>query len=106
MSSMFNPPHPGLTLRDDILPALNLQVGEAATQLGVDRTTLSKVLNGRAAISPAMALRIERWLGRDHGGAAEVWLAQQAAHYLWQARATAKAGNTLSKVRTYKFRAA
>jgi addiction module HigA family antidote len=69
MSSMFNPPHPGLTLRDDILPALNLQVGEAAAQLGVDRTTLSKVVNGRAAISPSMALRIERWLGRDHGGA-------------------------------------
>jgi len=61
---MFNPPHPGLTLKDDILPALNLQVGEAAAQLGVDRTTLSKVLNGRAAISPSMALRIERWLGR------------------------------------------
>jgi addiction module HigA family antidote len=61
MSSMFNPPHPGLTLRDDILPALNLQVGEAAAQLGVDRTTLSKVVNGRAAISPSMALRIERW---------------------------------------------
>jgi plasmid maintenance system antidote protein VapI len=39
---------------------LSLQVGEAAAQLGVDRTTLSKVLNGRAAISPAMALRIER----------------------------------------------
>jgi addiction module HigA family antidote len=47
---MFTPPHPGLTLRDDILPALNLQVGEAAAQLGVDRTTLSKVLNGRAAV--------------------------------------------------------
>jgi addiction module HigA family antidote len=47
-------------LRDDILPALNFQVGEAAGQLDVERTTLSKVLNGRAAISPAMALRIER----------------------------------------------
>jgi len=35
MSLMFNPPHPGLTLRDDVLPALNLQVGEAAAQLGV-----------------------------------------------------------------------
>ena len=75
MSSMFNPPHLGLTLRDDILPALNLQVGEAAAQLGVDRTTLSKVVNGRAAISPSMALRIERWLGRDHGGADQAWLA-------------------------------
>lgn len=49
---MFNPPHPGLTLRDDIPPALNLQVDETAAQLGVDRTTLSKVLNGWAAISP------------------------------------------------------
>ena len=66
MRTMFNPPHPGLTLRDDILPALDLQVSEAAAQLRVDRTTLSKVLNGRAAISPAMALRIERWLGRNH----------------------------------------
>ena len=56
----------------DILPALHLQVGQAAAQLGIDRTTLSKVLNGRAAISPAMALRIEWWLGRDHGGGRSV----------------------------------
>jgi len=91
MNSMFNPPHPGLTLRDDILPALRLQIGEAADQLGVDRTTLSKVLNARSAITPAMALRIERWLGRDHGGAAEVWLAQQAAYDLCQARKATKA---------------
>ena len=106
MSSMFNPPHPGLTLRDDILPALNLQIGEAAAQLGVDRTTLSKVLNGRAAISPAMALRIERWLGRDHGGAAEVWLDQQAAFDLWQARQAAKASKVLSGVKVLKLQSA
>lgn len=87
MSFMFNPPHPGLTLRADVLPALNLQVSEVAAQLGVDRTTLSEVLNVRVAISPALALRIERWLGRDHGGAAEVWLAKQSAYDLWQARA-------------------
>jgi addiction module HigA family antidote len=104
MSSMFNPPHPGLTLRDDVLSALNLQVGEAAAQLGVDRTTLSKVLNARAAISPAMALRIERWLGRDHGGAAEIWLAQQAAYDLWQARASAKATRALSGIKALRFR--
>ena len=48
------------------------------------------MLNGRAAISPAMALRIERWLARDHGGAVEVWLAQQAAYDLWQARQAVK----------------
>ena len=103
MSSMFNPPHPGLTLRDDILPALNLKVAEAAAQLDVDRTTLSKVLNGRAAISPAMALRIERWLGREHGGSAEVWLAQQAAYDLWQARQAVKASKTLLGVKTLKL---
>ena len=106
MSSIFNPPHPGLTLRDDILPALSLQVGEAAAQLGVDRTTLSKVLNGRAAISPAMALRIEHWLGRDHGGAAEVWLAQQAAYDLWQARAAVKASKALAGVKALKLQTA
>jgi antitoxin HigA-1 len=95
-----------LTLRDDILPALNLKVGEAAAQLGVDRTTLSKVLNGRAAISPAMALGLERWLGRDHGGAAEVWLAQQAAYDLWQARQAAKASKALSSIKALKLQAA
>ena len=106
MSMMFNPPHPGLTLRDDILPALKLQVGEAAAQLGVDRTTLSKVLNARAAITPSMALRIERWLGRDHGGAAEVWLAQQAAYELWQARQETKASRALSRVKALKLKTA
>ena len=93
-------------MRDDILPALSLQVGEAAAQLGVDRTTLSKVLNGRAAISPAMALRIERGLGRDHGGAAEVWLAQQATYDLWQARATVRASKALSGVKALKLQTA
>jgi addiction module HigA family antidote len=106
MSSMFNPPHPGLTLRDDILPALNLQVGEAAAQLGVNRTTLSKVLNGRSAISPAMALRVERWLGRDNGGAAEVWLAQQSSFDLWQARQAVKASKALSGVKALKLQPA
>lgn len=106
MNTMFNPPHPGLTLRDDILPALGLRVVEAAAQLDVDRTTLSKVLNGRAAISPAMALRIERWLGRDHGGAAEVWLAQQVAYDLWQARKAVKAAKTLSQVKALKLQSA
>jgi len=105
MNEMHNPPHPGMTLRDDVLPALGLQVGEAASQLAVDRTTLSKVLNGRAAISPAMALRIERWLGREHGGAAEVWLAQQAAYDLWQARMALKKTKALARVRSASRRA-
>ena len=86
MSKMHNPPHPGLTLRDDVLPALGLTVTEAAEQLGVGRQALSRVLNGRGAISTEMALRIEQWLGVDRGGRAEVWLAQQTAYDLWQAR--------------------
>ena len=94
MSRMHNPPHPGETLREDILPALGLNVTQAAAQLGVTRAALSRVLNGRAAISPEMALRLEEWLGVKNGGRADVWVAQQAAYDLWQAR---KAG--LPKVR-------
>jgi antitoxin HigA-1 len=45
MTRMFNPPHPGETLREDILPALGLTVTEAAEQLGVARSSLSRVLN-------------------------------------------------------------
>lgn len=86
MTTMFNPPHPGETLREDVLPALGLSVTEAATQLGVTRAALSRVLNGRAAISPEMALRLEGWLGVEHGGSADAWIAQQAAYDLWKAR--------------------
>jgi antitoxin HigA-1 len=85
MSRMFNPPHPGETLREDVLPALGLSVTEAAAQLGVTCAALSRVLNGRAAISPTMALRIEGWLGVENGGSAYAWLEQQTAYDLWQA---------------------
>lgn len=91
MSTMYNPPHPGETLREDILPALGLSVKDAAAQLGVARTSLSRVLNGHAAISPEMALRIEKWLGVENGGRADLWMAEQASYDLWQARTTFKA---------------
>ena len=91
MARMFNPPHPGLTLRDDVLPALRLSVTQAAQQLGVSRVALSRVLNGRAAISPEMALRIEAWLGIDRGGEARLWLAEQNAYDMWQAEQRFKA---------------
>lgn len=71
-------PHPGAILREDVLPALGLTVTEAAAQLDVTRATLSRVLNGRAAVSPEMALRIEAWLGRDRGGDAGLWLRMHA----------------------------
>ena len=91
MSAMFNPPHPGLTLRDDVLPALGLTVTEASQQLDVSRVTLSRMLNGRAAISPEMALRLEAWLGVGRGGDARAWLAQQSAYDVWQAQQRFKA---------------
>ena len=91
MARMFTPPHPGLTLRDDVLPALGLTVTQAAQQLDVSRVTLSRVLNGRAAISPEMALRIEAWLGVERGGDARVWMAEQSAFDMWQAAERFKA---------------
>lgn len=57
MAPMHNPPHPGETLREDVLPELGLTVSEAARQLGVSRVQLSGVLRGRAPISPDLALR-------------------------------------------------
>ena len=90
MTRMHNPPHPGETLREDVLPALGLSVTDAAEQLGVTRAALSRVLNGRAAISPEMALRLELWLGIEHGGRADTWVAQQAAYDLWKARKAGK----------------
>lgn len=84
MAKMHNPPHPGLTLRDDVLPAIGLSVTEAALQLGVSRVTLSRVINGHAAISPEMAMRLQAWLGVDRGGSARIWLSQQLEYDLWQ----------------------
>ena len=89
MSRMFDPPHPGETLREDVLPALGLSVTEAALQLGVTRAAFSRVLNGRAAISPEMALRLEGWLGVENGGRADAWIALQASYDLWKARKAA-----------------
>ena len=86
MSRMFNPPHPGATLREDILPALGLTVTDAARQLGITRTALSRILNGHAGISPEMARRIESWLGPERGGRAEIWLGMQMDYNLWLAR--------------------
>jgi antitoxin HigA-1 len=91
MAQMHNPPHPGETLREDVLPALGLSVTDVAAALGVTRAALSRVLNGRAGISPEMALRLERWLGVEHGARASVWLGMQAAYDLWHANKAGKA---------------
>ena len=80
--AMSNPPHPGRSIRENCLDPLGLNVTEAAKALGVARPTLSRVLNGHAAISSEMAIRLEKagWSN------AEFWLRRQATWDLVQAR--------------------
>ena len=78
---MHNPPHPGEVLQDTVLADGRLSVSEFARKLGVSRVALSRVVNGRAAVSADMALRFAAALG----GSAESWLAMQAAYDLWHA---------------------
>ncbi|HVT18216.1 MAG TPA: HigA family addiction module antitoxin [Thermoanaerobaculia bacterium] len=78
---MHNPPHPGEVLRSLCLEPLGLTVTGAARALGVSRKTLSGIVNGRAGISPEMAVRLS--LAFDT--TAESWLAQQLQYDLWRA---------------------
>jgi len=80
--AMKDPPHPGLSVRFDCLEPLGLSVTEAARALGVTRQALNNLVNGKAGISPEMAIR----LGKAFGGSAEVWLALQMAYDLAQLR--------------------
>lgn len=58
---------------------------EAARQLGITRTALSRILNGHAGISPEMGRRIEAWLGPERGGRAKIGLGLQMDYDLWLA---------------------
>ena len=78
---MHNPPHPGEVVREFCIEPLGLSVTEAAKGLGVSRTALSELLNGRRGISPEMAIR----LSAAFGGSAESWVTQQAHYDLWRA---------------------
>jgi addiction module HigA family antidote len=80
MSKMHNPAHPGEVLRD-WLPE-QMTVTQAAKELQVSRVTLSKVLNGKAGITAAMALRLSAWLGTTP----DIWLGMQTQWDLWQAK--------------------
>lgn len=82
---MSNPPHPGLSVRHDCLEPLGLSVSEAAAGLGVSRKQLSNVVNGRAGISPEMAIRLDK----AFGGGADAWYRLQAAYDIAQAKKAA-----------------
>ncbi len=77
-----NPPHPGMSVRYDCLEPLKLTVTKAAEVLGVTRQALNNLVNGKAGISPEMAIRLDK----AFGGTAEGWLALQMAFDLAQAR--------------------
>ena len=79
--ALKKPPHPGQSIRHDCLEPLGLSVTEAAKRLGISRKQLSDIVNGRAGISPEMAIRLDK----AFGGGAETWLRVQAAYDLAEA---------------------
>ena len=79
---MKNPPHPGGVVLRQCIEPLDLSITYAAAALGVTRTTLSELVNGKRGISPEMAVRLEQVFG----GSAESWLVQQAQYDLAQVR--------------------
>lgn len=83
---MHSPPHPGEILKSLCLEPLGLSVTDAAQALGVSRKTLSSILNGRAGISPEMAVR----LSIAFDTTAESWLNQQTQFDLWHAEQSRK----------------
>ena len=82
--AMFNPPHPGEFITATFLEPLGMSGRDLAALLDVSPSTLSRVLKGSSRVSPEMALRLSKALGRS----AESWLAMQDAHDLWIARDT------------------
>ena len=76
---MMPPVHPGIILKNDVLPALNLTISEAARQLGISRQNLHRILAGAQPITVEMALRI----GKFCGNGPEIWLRMQQAYDLW-----------------------
>jgi addiction module HigA family antidote len=83
---MKEPPHPGLSVRYDCLEPLGLTVTDGAKVLGVSRQALNSVVNGKAGISPEMAIRLDK----AFGGTADAWLALQSSYDLARARKTEK----------------
>ncbi|MDZ7922595.1 MAG: HigA family addiction module antitoxin [Marinagarivorans sp.] len=78
---MHNPPHPGEVIKELCLEPLGLSVTEAAEALGISRKTLSSIVNGKAGISPEMAVRLSIAFNTSSAS----WLNQQTQYDLWQA---------------------
>ena len=95
---MHNPPHPGEFIREVYMVPYGLSVRKVADSLGVSPSTLNRLLNGKSGVSPEMALRLSKALGRSP----ESWLAMQDRYDLWHAQ-----GNVdLNRVRKLDLSAA
>ena len=95
--AMHNPPHPGEFIRETYIEPFDMSIRSLAENLGVSPSTLARVVAERSAVSPEMALRLSKALGRSP----ESWLAMQDNYDLWQAKKSAN----LSKVRKIRFAA-
>ena len=83
MGEMLKPPHPGLILKDTVLREDGgISVKELAEKLGMTRTAISRVVNGKAAVSPELAIRLAALLNVT----ARSWLTMQVEYDLWQLR--------------------
>lgn len=85
-NAMHNPPHPGEVLKDIIIAELGLTVKSAAQHLGVERVTLSRVLNAHASVSTEMALRLAKALNTSPA----VWLRMQQTRDVWEMEQSSK----------------
>ena len=90
------PTHPGILLRDVVLPALDMNVSQAAEHMEITRQTLHRILAGTSAVTPAMALR----LGKFCGNGPNLWLGMQNLHDLWHEERALK--ETLGRIKTRK----
>jgi len=95
---MHNPPHPGEFIRATYIEPFDMSVRSLSANLGVSASTLNRVVTTQSGISPEMALRLSKALGRSP----ESWLAMQHNYDLWQAKKTAD----LSQVKKVNFEAA
>lgn len=96
--TMHNPPHPGEFIRDTYIDPFEISIRSLAESLGVASSTLARIVSMRSGVSPEMALRLSKALGRS----AESWLVMQHNFDLWQAKKTAD----LSDVQKVQFEAA
>ena len=96
--SMHNPPHPGDFIRQTYIEPFDMSVRMLAESLGVSASTLSRVINNQSGVSPSMALRLSKALGRTP----ESWIAMQYNYDLWKARES----TDLTDVQKIDFKAA